>query len=299
MVLYDLKLAVSLVPQLDTNRDVQDLTEGDVLRLTCTFTFGTSGQRATFGEDSTPLPSDVNRVKVAGLDDVYAVFKGVGSQSQFAIEFTVNRKHDRLAVTFSQTFIINGTRLSPNVTRTLRVKCEFSITSLSQNPDLYISADGPLRNISDSTARCVNVSGSGADDSNLNASGLFEDPGNPPSTVQWTWDRDNGSPVTGAISGRRNSMLRQRVTRGDDGRVIVAQYDNGIGYTMQRFTICANCLYAILLTSCLLVMLSLLLKLCQEVRQPSVPGLLLATVAHGACLLMMEDIQSLIMIMGT
>ena len=136
VLLYDLKLAVSQPPQLDTNRDVQDLTEGDVLRLTCTFTFG--GQRVTFGEDSTPLPSDVNRVKVAGLDDVYAVFKGVGSQTQFAIEFTVSRKHDHLAVTFSQTFIINGTRLSPNVTRTLRVKCEFSITSLRQNPDLQL-----------------------------------------------------------------------------------------------------------------------------------------------------------------
>ena len=93
----------------------------------------------------------------------------------------------------------------------------------------------------------MNISGSSADESKLDASGLFEDPGNPTSTVQWTWDTDNGLPVTGTISGNLDSMLRQRVTRGDDGRVIVARYDNGIGYTMQRFTICANCMYAMLM----------------------------------------------------
>ena len=68
---------------------------------------------------------------------------------------------------------------------------------------------------------------------------------NPTSTVQWTWDRDNGSPATGTISGAHN-MLSQRVTRGDDGRVIVARYNNGIGNTMQRFTVCANCMYVML-----------------------------------------------------
>ena len=90
----------------------------------------------------------------------------------------------------------------------------------------------------------MNVSGIGSDESRLDASGLFEDPGNPTSTVQWTWD--NGSPATGTISGMRNSMLSERVTRGDNDHVIVARYDNGIGYTMQRFTICAKCMYAML-----------------------------------------------------
>ena len=148
-------------------------------------------------------------MKVAGIDDVVAIPDAIGSQTQFSIEFTVSRKHDHLAVIFSQTILRNVTFLRSNVTRTLRVKCKFSMRSYVKTLTC-LSVDGPLRNISDSTVRCVNVSGSGSDESRLDASGLFQDPGNPTSTVQWTWD--NGSPATGTISGMRNSMLNQRVT---------------------------------------------------------------------------------------
>ena len=46
-------------------------------------------------------------VNVAGLDNVIAIASAFDFQPQFSMEFTVNRKHHHLAVTFSQTVPMN------------------------------------------------------------------------------------------------------------------------------------------------------------------------------------------------
>ena len=136
-----LKLVVSLAqpsPQLDASRDTGNLTEGDVLKLTCTFSLFSYSQQITVGQSTTELTTDPGGVNVAGLDNVIAIAGAFDFQPQFSMEFTVNRKHDHLAVTFSQTVPTNTTFLLSSVTRTLRVKCKFSIRSLRQNSDMFI-----------------------------------------------------------------------------------------------------------------------------------------------------------------
>jgi hypothetical protein len=85
---------------------------------------------------------------------------------------------------------------------------------------------------------CVNVSTISGDQTvRLNASGIFEDPGNPPSVVQWT---RNDMPINDGASGIYGGILGQTVTRADHNEVIVANYSNGYGLTMQRFNICVK-----------------------------------------------------------
>ena len=87
-----LKLAVSLAqqsPQLDASRDIGNLTEGDVLKLTCTFSLGSFSQRITVGQSSTELTKAPRGVNVAGLDDVIAIASAVDFQHQFSMEFKV------------------------------------------------------------------------------------------------------------------------------------------------------------------------------------------------------------------
>ena len=110
---------------------------------------------------------------------------------------------------------------------------------------LLCVVDGPLRNISESITECVNITSINGDQPvHLNASGIFEDPGNPTSTVDWTWRNHS---ITDGRSGMFNGILSQRVTRADHNHVIVAQYSNAFGSTMQRFILCVSCEYPMLL----------------------------------------------------
>ena len=117
-------------------------------------------------------------------------------------------------------------------------------------PNLYVDlvlldcvVDGPLRNISDSTLECVNITTIRGDQLvRLDASGIFEDPGNPTSTVKWTWE-NRSQAITVGTSGMLDGIPSQRVTRTDNNHVIVARYHNVFGSTMQQFILCVNCEY--------------------------------------------------------
>ena len=102
-------------------------------------------------------------------------------------------------------------------------------------------ADGPLRNVSESTVDCVNITAvSGEQSVHLNASRIFEDPGNPASTVEWMWE-NRSQAITVGTSGAFGGILSQKVIRADHNHVILAQYRNAFGSTMQRFFLCVNC----------------------------------------------------------
>ena len=89
----------------------------------------------------------------------------------------------------------------------------------------------------------MNITSSSGDQSvRLDASGIFQDPGNPTFKVQWAWE--GGSPrITDGIGGSRDGILTRVLTVADKNRVIVARYDNGIGFTFQQFILCVNSEY--------------------------------------------------------
>ena len=74
---------------MDASRDIGNLTEGDVLKLTCTFNLGSFSQRITVGQSSTEITTAPGGVNVAGLDDFIAIASAVDFQPQFSMEFKV------------------------------------------------------------------------------------------------------------------------------------------------------------------------------------------------------------------
>ena len=47
--------------------------------------------------------------------------------------------------------------------------------------------------------------------------------------------------ISNQVGGKYEELLSIIVTRADDKRVIIAIYDNKIGRTMKRFTLCSKC----------------------------------------------------------
>ena len=86
------------------------------------------------------------------------------------------------------------------------VKCWYLYTTdIDFRKLLQCVVDGPLGNVSESITECVNITAINGDQPvHLDASGIFEDPGNPTSTVEWTWKNQS---ITDGRSAMLNGIL--------------------------------------------------------------------------------------------
>jgi hypothetical protein len=234
-----MKIATAQSPQFTPDQPVQQLVEGNQFTLQCTFTVPSVSRSMTVGKMVTFLSGENHGI--AELD-ARAVRSFVDNSTDSDIIYTVKFKAKR---SFNQLNIICGQEL----------RIDGNVKWFNETTTFDVSYP-PYSNVSDSTVVCANITTRGGHQvAQLSASRIFEDPGNPTSTVQWTW-KSNGTSITDGTSGLFDGILNQRVTRADNNRLIVARYGNAFGFTMQQFSLCVNCEYpaslglAIQCTSC-------------------------------------------------
>jgi hypothetical protein len=218
-----MKIATAQSPQFTPDQPVQQLVEGNQFTLQCTFTLPSLAKKMIVGKKSTVLTAGSHEIAELDARAVRSfVDNSPNSDIIYTVEFKANRSFNQLRIICSQHLRIDGNVTMFNETTTLNVSYP------------------PYSNVSDSTVVCANITTRGGHQvAQLSASRIFEDPGNPTSTVQWTW-KSNGTSITDGTSGLFDGILNQRVTRADNNRLIVARYGNAFGFTMQQFSLCVN-----------------------------------------------------------